>query len=338
MRLLAGSSPSMPSTVPQRPPLHRAGPLGLVLLLLLTLAATISADPAAAARRGPIIVGIADHKPEMFTDPLFARLNIRKARRVVPWDAMRIPSERRLLDEWVAAARAVDARPLLTFGHSRVESRRRYAPTPQEFQVQFVKLRKRYPDVTEFATWNEPNLCGEPLCHKPELAARYHDALVRACPRCTILAAEVLDNPTMSSWVKAFMKRVRHKPKVWGVHNYLDANRLRTSGTLRLLRLVKGDIWFTETGGIVKRRTTNKAGGFPETVAHAGIATRWIFDRLVPLSPRIKRVYLYHWNSSTNRDSWDSALIGLDGRPRTAYRVVQARLAAARRATAARGR
>jgi hypothetical protein len=321
-------------------PRRRRVPLaGLLLLLLLSLGSATAVSPAdartAAAGRDPVSVGIADHKPEMFTDPLFRKLNIRKVRRVVPWDAMRIPSERRLLDEWIAAARAVDARPLLTFGHSRVESRRRLAPTPQELQVQFLKLRKRYPDVVEYATWNEPNLCGEPLCHKPELAARYHDALVRACPSCTILAAEVLDNPTMTSWVTAFMKRVKHRPKVWGVHNYLDANRLRTSGTLRLLRLVKGDIWFTETGGIVKRRTTNKARGFPETVAHAAIATRWIFDRLVPLSPRIKRVYLYHWNSSTTRDSWDSALIGLDGRPRTAYRVVLARLVAARRAAAA---
>ncbi len=314
----------------------RPRPAVLLVLLVLVLVAVggrgaVTPAPASAA----LSVGIADQKTEMFTDPYFRALNVRKVRRLIPWDAMRDPAERALLDRWIAAARAVDARPLITFGHSRAASRRRVAPTPQQFQVQFLKLRARYPDVKEFATWNEPNLCGEPLCHKPALAARYYDALVRACPSCTILAAEVLDGPTMTSWVKAFLRRVRHRPKVWGVHNYLDANRLRTSGTSRLLRLVTGDIWFTETGGIVKRRTTNKAGGFPETVAHAGTATRWIFDRLVPLSPRIKRVYLYHWNSGTSRDSWDSALIGLDGRPRSAYRVVQARLAAARRARAA---
>jgi hypothetical protein len=327
----------MPSPRAVRAP-QRPRPWILLLAVLTSCCAlawsAAGPEPAVAA----VSVGIADHKPAMFRDPLFRKLNIRKVRRVVPWDAMRIGYERKLLDEWIAEARAVDARPLLTFGHSRLEGKRRYAPTPQEFQVQFLKLRKRYPDVVEFATWNEPNLCGEPLCHKPELAARYHDALVRACATCTILAAEVLDGPTMTSWVRAFLKRVKHKPRVWGLHNYLDANRLRTSGTSRLLRLVKGDIWFTETGGIVKRRTTNKAGGFPETVAHAGIATRWIFDRLVPLSPRIKRVYLYHWNSSTTRDSWDSALVGLDGRPRSAYRVVQARLTASRRTPLARRR
>ena len=45
------------------------------------------------------------------------------------------------------------------------------------------------------------------------------------------------------------------EPRYWGMHNYIDANRLRTTGTRRMLRAVKGQIWFTETGGIVARRT-----------------------------------------------------------------------------------
>jgi hypothetical protein len=310
-------------------------------LLVAVLLAAVMAGGAATPAPAALSVGIADQKVQMFTDPFFKQLNIRKARRLVPWDAMKIDWERAEVDEWVYAARAADARPLITFGHSRQEGQRRVAPTPAQFVAQFRLFRARYPDIKEFATWNEPNLCGEPLCHKPKLAARYYDALTEACPECTILAAEVLDGPTMTSWVTAFMKQVRHKPRIWGVHNYLDANRMRTSGTRRLLGLVSGQIWFTETGGIVKRRTTNKAGGFPETVAHAGVATRWIFDRLVPLSPRITRVYLYHWNSGTSRDSWDSALFGLDGRPRSSFLVVKARIAKiakARRGAPARRR
>ncbi|MCW3016781.1 MAG: hypothetical protein JWO02_3873 [Solirubrobacterales bacterium] len=317
--------------LPARPPRLVA------ILLLSTVAVGASAAPAPAA----LSVGIAEQKVQMFTDPHFKELNIRKARRLVPWDAMNLGYERDAIDEWVSRARAVDARPLITFGHSRQAGREHVAPTPAQLVAQFRKFRERYPDVTEFATWNEPNLCGEPLCHKPELAARYYDALTAACPDCTILAAEVLDGPTMASWVTAFMKHVKHKPRFWGLHNYLDANRMRTSGTRELLRLVTGQLWFTETGGIVKRRTTNKAGGFPETVAHAGVATRWIFDRLVPLSPRITRVYLYHWNPAGPRDSWDSALFGLDGRPRPSFLVVKARIAriaAARRTASARRR
>ncbi len=307
----------------------------VALLLLALVAGGTRAVPASAGTA--LSVGIADQKVQMFTDRHFKALNIRKVRRLVPWDAMTLGYERAEIDEWMAAARVADARPLITFGHSRQDGRRRIAPTPRQFVAQFRRFRARYPDVTEFATWNEPNLCGEPLCHKPQLAARYYDALVGACPTCTILAAEVLDGPTMTTWVRAFMKQVKNTPRYWGVHNYLDANRMRTSGTQRLLGLVSGEIWFTETGGIVKRRTTNKAGGFPETVAHAGEATRWLFDRLVPLSARITRVYLFHWNSGGPRDSWDSALVDLDGRPRPSYLVVKERIATARRiATAQR--
>ncbi len=320
----------------------------LAALIVLTAGAALAPAPASAVRYVPmpakLSVGIADQKADMFTDPLFEELRIRKVRRVVPWDAMQIDYERAEVDAWVKAARDAGARPLITFGHSRREGKRRVRPSPTRFQTEFRKFRRRYPDVKEFATWNEPNLCGEPLCHRPDLAARYFDAIVRECPKCTILAAEVLDDPSMAKWVTAFIKKAKHKARIWGIHNYLDANRGRTTGTRRLLQLVKGDIWFTETGGIVKRRTTNNNGGFPETEAHAALATRRIFDRLVPLSrKRIKRVYLYHWNPGGPLDSWDSALLGLDGEPRTSYRVVSnridrifaARRAARKRAAAA---
>lgn len=327
-----GPSPDMPS----RRPVLRAAPRLLALLgLLAAVFAAATPSPATAQESGELSVGIADQKTTFFTAPLFQDLHISKVRRVVPWDAMNIGYERAELDQWLTAARAASTRPLLSFGHSRVPSRAHTAPTPAQFVASFRKLRKAYPWVTEFAVWNEPNLCGEPLCHKPELAARYYDALRAACPSCTILASEVLDNPTMTPWVKAFLKRVKHKPTIWGLHNYLDANRLRTSGTQRLLRLVTGQIWFTETGGIVKRRSAHKQGGFPETVAHAAVAMRWIFDKLVELSPRIKRVYIYHWNPGGPRDSWDSGLVGLDGTARTGYRVLRDRLRTIERRRAA---
>jgi hypothetical protein len=279
---------------------------------------------------------------DMFADPrLKGDLHVRKVRRVVPWDSMNVDFERAEIDPWMAAAKAAGERVLVSFGHSRLEGKRRVAPTPAQFVAGFRKFRARYPEVTEFAVWNEPNICGEPLCHKPQLAARYYDALTKACPKCTILAAEVLDNAGMASWVKTFLKSVKRVPKVWGLHNYLDANRLRTSGTARLLQLVKGQIWFTETGGIVHRSTTVKEGGFTESVAHAAVALRWIFDRLVSLSPRITRVYLYHWNPGGTDDSWDSALLNLDGTPRAGYKVVRNRVDALqhrRRAAASRQR
>ena len=129
----------------------------------------------------------------------------------------------------------------------------------------------------------------------------------------------------MTSWGKRFRKEAVNEPKAWGLHNYIDANRFGTKGTTALLRATKGQIWFTETGGIVSRAARVKIP-FEESPRHAAAATRGVFDRLAPLSPRIRRVYIYHWNPSTSKDTWDSALVTLGGRPREAFRVVRARI------------
>ncbi|QEC47725.1 hypothetical protein FSW04_09155 [Baekduia soli] len=181
--------------------------------------------------------------------------------------------------------------------------------------------------MTTFATWNEANHCGEPTCHRAPLVAAYYRALRRECPSCTILAAEVLDMPNMASWVDRFQKALGHRPRLWGLHNYLDANRMRTSGTRALLRRTVGRVWFTETGGIVRRRNRSTVD-FPESPAHAAAATRWVFQRLVPLSRRITRVYLYQWNAAAH-DTWDSGLIDPRGRARPALGVVRNALRAA---------
>jgi hypothetical protein len=213
---------------------------------------------------------------------------------------------------------------LLSFTHS--SSNRRQLPSPERLLYEFRRFRARYPWVTDYASWNEANHCGEPTCHRPELVAAYWRKLRVACPTCRILAAEVLDMPNMTSWVKAFRRVAKVEPRYWGIHNYIDANRLRKTGTRRLLKAVKGQIWFTETGGIVSR-TNRRRVTFPESAEHAAMATRFLFDDLIPLSRRITRVYLYHWNSEPGPKTWDSALIGPTGKPRPAYRVLQRVLA-----------
>jgi hypothetical protein len=213
-----------------------------------------------------------------------------------------------------------------------LKGRTRVLPRPEQLAHELRMLRRRYPWAKQFAAWNEANYCGEKTCHRPQLVAAYYRALKLACRGCTILAAELLDEPGMTTWVKAFIHKARLQPRYWGLHNYLDANYLRTSGTRALLRVTTGQIWFTETGGIVKRRNRSKIR-FTESPKHAATATRWVFDKLVPLSRRITRVYLFHWNPSTRHDSWDSGLVDVHLRPRPAYRVLVRELKAlARRA------
>jgi hypothetical protein len=281
-----------------------------VLVLLAVLAAASSASA--------LTIGIADQKPDMFADPRFQAAGIQYARRAVAWDALSSPGQTAAVDEWLAAARAAKVNPLISFTHSSLN--RRQLPSPERLLYEFRRFRARYPWVKDFATWNEANHCGEPTCHRPALVAAYWRKLRRDCPSCRILAAEVLDMPNMTSWVKAFRRSAKVEPRYWGLHNYIDANRLRTTGTRRLLKACRGLVWFTETGGIVSR-TNRRRVTFPESTRHAAVATRFLFDELVPLSRRITRVYVYHWNSHPGPKTWDSGLIGPTGQPRPAYRV-----------------
>ena len=52
--------------------------------------------------------------------------------------------------------------------------------------------------------------------------------------------------------------------------------------------------------------------------AHA----RFVFRRLVPLSRRATRVYIYQWNAGPPPSTWDSGLVGPTGRERPAFRVL----------------
>jgi polysaccharide biosynthesis protein PslG len=289
---------------------------GTRLLPLLAALVGLLALPSAA---GALTIGIADNKADMFTDTRFEQSGVQHARISIGWDALDSPWQVAELDHWMEKARAANVTPLVSFGHSRTD--RRSLPGPQRFLLEFRRFRARYPWVREFATWNEANHCGEPTCHRPALVAAYYKKLRRECRECRILAAEVLDMPNMVRWVRNFKRATHSEPRYWGLHNYIDANRRRTTGTRRMLGAVNGQVWFTETGGIVWRKNRGKVP-FPESAGHAARATRFLFERLVPLSRRVTRVYIYHWNVDGNAGTWDSALFDPAGNARPAYRVV----------------
>ena len=292
-----------------------------VPLLIAVLAALALGAPAA----GALTIGIADQKADMFGDVRFQAPASPTPASRCPGTPSRCPTRARPSTSGCRPPTPTGVSPLISFGHSAAN--RRKLPTPERFLYEFRRFRAAYPWARDFATWNEANHCGEPTCHRPELVASYFRKLRVACTKCRILGAELLDMPNMVGWVKAFRRAAVVQPKYWGLHNYLDANRLRTTGTRRLLAATTGQIWFTETGGIVSRANRRKVA-FPESTAHAAIATRWLFDKLVPLSRRITRVYLYHWNSVRGPKTWDSALIGPTGQPRPAFRVLERELRA----------
>lgn len=317
------------------PPTNRSTMRRFLISAAVLVTALASAAPAQGEAYRYLRIGFGEQRPGIFTNPHWQRLDLPDTRLLVGWDALRYKWQRREIDHWMKAADAAGARPLVAFSRSRAPWRRRMLPRPREYERWFLKFRERYPSVKNFLAWNEANHCSQPTCHKPEAAARYFDVMRSACPECRVVAADVLDSDDMVPWLRRFKKAAKHKPKIWGLHNYLDANRFRTSGTRRMLKVVKGEIWFTETGGLVERKN-NSPHKFPDSPSHAARATRWVLEKLVPLSPRITRVYLYHFQHQGPQAFWDSGVLDRNGRPRPAYKVL-ARYVARAQARRAKG-
>jgi hypothetical protein len=297
--------------------------------VLLCLALVVPVATGAAVKLKPVTgkltlkIGIADQKASIFDDQRLLDLGIGYVRRSVPWDALHFADERDALDAWVQGAEMMGAEPLVTFSRSRkIAARQHRPPSSPQFLREFVRFRKRYPRVKAWSSWNEANQCGVGTCDKPELVARYYNAIRRNCPGCKVVAADLLDQPNMVAWVQAFRRATRVEPKYWGLHDYIDANRFQTTRTARLLGAVKGEVWLTEIGGLVARRNRSTIK-LPQGKAHAAQATRFVFDRLARLDRRVARIYLYHWRSATRSDSWDSALVGADNKPRPALNVLE---------------
>jgi hypothetical protein len=296
--------------------------------LLLPLLALLALFATPVGARAAVGIGIADNKPDMFADARYQALKVGHARIDLRWDVLSDATATAQLDRWMAGAHATGARPLVTFDRS--PRRPAYNPTPAQLAGALEGLRKRYPFLKDVSTWNEVN-----INKRPELVARWYLALRKACPTCTILGADLLDRQNIAGWAQRFVRAAGRTPKVWGLHNYGDANRMSTTTTRLLLKSVGGDVWFTETGGVV-RRANGSTFTFPTSAARAAKVTRFIFDHLAALRPRVRRVYLYHWDTGIGgRPTWDSGFVGPDGRVRPALGVLQGVMARAAAAEAA---
>jgi hypothetical protein len=285
-----------------------------------TLPQTIVTSTAPAASKSPaarddLVVGIGEQQAAMFANASFRALDIKHARLVVSYDAMRVKFERPIVDGWLAEARAAGVEPFITFGHSRVHPRK--LPSVAEFRADFRAFRKRYPQVRVYAPWNEINHASQPTSRSPARAAEYYNVVAGECDGCTVLAGDVLDQPGMTRYLAAYRRHLDGTPRIWGLHNYADANRFRKSGLRDLLKSVRGDVWLTETGGLVEF-----GRGFPRDEQRAARAVGYALD-LAAATARVKRVYLYNWTGSKPGTRFDAGLVGPDGKPRRSYDVLK---------------
>jgi polysaccharide biosynthesis protein PslG len=287
-------------------------------LCLTLLAFLILAAPAAA--KAPT-VGIGDQHPEMFADPAFRSLGITHSRYLLPWDWYRTPSAVWRTDAWMASAHAAGVSPLVAFTRNWRPSGQFKLPPLKLYRKSFRTFRARYPWVRDYSAWNEANHTAQPTANKPKAAARFFNAMRRDCRSCTIVAADVLDMPHMVEWVRKF-KRYAPKARIWGLHNYKDAND-RKGTTRELLRAVRGTVWLTETGGILrlKPHPGSHGDGRTHTKKHQAGAIARVF-RIARKNRRIQRVYFYEWRKQP-QNRWDSALLDANGRKRPAYHTLQ---------------
>ena len=314
-------------------PLRKLSVALLVGCTLLAIPASARTAPAAAHP----LVGIGDENLALFSDPRFLALGITQVRFYVSWDvlssAYKNPYRRDVLAEWLADARGLGLTPLITFDHSDRHGLGDRLPSVAQYSNAFLTFHRRYPWVSDFATWNEANYYGEPTAGSPKRVAGYYLALRRDCPTCTILAAELLDlnNPREAvgdvEWARALIRYARTQPAYWGLHNYVSANTLSETSVKQLLRAVRGNIWLTETGGILALPHHGRPG-FPLTSKHQANVDRFLLDTLPSLSRRIQRIYLYEWRSPSKHATWDSALISYANQPRPAYDILADALAA----------
>ena len=303
------------------------------LLLLAALLTLVAAAPASAAYR----VGLGEQNPQMFASPAWQSLKLKRVRYLVPWDYARHASQRAEVAGYMSTARAARQDVLVTFtarrgcysASGRYSTRRACrAPSTATYRKRFRAFDKAYPWVRTYSAWNEVNHKSQPTFKTPGRAAGYYNVLRKDAGRrrFRVMAADLLDTPNLARYLRSFKRKAKGSPKLWGLHNYGDVNRRRSSYTKLMLRSVPGEVWLTETGGIVKLLPS-----FRRSTSRAAARTRGMF-RLVRrydtrrrgFRSKITRLFVYSWFGAARSARFDAGLVNPNGSPRPAFGVFRA--------------
>jgi hypothetical protein len=316
--------------------------LTLIACLGALIAAGITTTNASA-----LIAGIGDQNASTFTDANFTKLNVKRTRLIVAWDAINLADGQARLDEWMAAVKAAGLTPLVAFNPtsgSRCPSSPCVVPSAGAYKAALVAFRKRYPFVKEFNFWNETNSATQPTGPTTasvlkKTAALYKAARAVCASKCTVTGPDLLDQGVgdkrksirvrnqkrMKKWVAMFLKYAGSYPKVWGIHNYGDTNYGRSTGTAFMLKSVarRGQVWVTETGGIFSFKQQTGKVVFAASASRQKKATTNAYKLAKKFSGRIKRLYYYQWRKNNAGDFFDAGIVAFNGVPRPAYTVLR---------------
>jgi hypothetical protein len=297
-------------------------------LAALAVIGALLALPGAAHAERPS-VGISDQEPSTFTDPLFSWTGIAQTRVIVPWDVAFMPDTSRV-DRVLQTAHNTYQDVLVSFEHRwnedcAAEHPKCYLPSPAQYRLGVAAFLQRWPFVHTISPWNEANHPSQPTWNHPGAAAEYYRIVKDLCPRCTVLGAELVDLSNMEDWVRSFKAELGSDPRLWGLHNYGDVTRRHGTMTRLLLSLVKGDVWLTETGGLVRFQMRDGSVPWPYDEGRAARSLKYTFKLADDHQDRIRRVYIYNWRAAPKL-RWDSGLLDEAGRPRPSFFVLADRL------------
>jgi hypothetical protein len=294
------------------------------LVLLLTF---VVAAPASAKYR----VGLGEQNPAMYDTPAWQSLGLKRARYLVPWDYYKNAGQAAEVAGYMTRARQAGQDLLVSFTarrgcyvNGRYSSRKACrAPSAKVFRASFRRFDNAYPWVKTYSAWNEVNHKSQPTFKSPRLAVRFYDVIRKDSRRrrFRVMALDLLDTGNMSRYLRGFRARAKGNPRLWGLHNYGDVNRRRSTYTKALLRTVPGEVWLTETGGIVKLLPS-----FPRSETRAAARTRGMFSlvnrydtRRRGMRSKITRLFVYSWFGADPSARFDAGLVNPDGSPRKAF-------------------
>ena len=286
---------------------------------LAALAIALVVAGARATSAGAVLTGVSDQRGEFFDSPAYRALELDKVRLVVPWDAGRRSGP---WDAWIERAQRDGATVMVALEHdaaSRCPASPCVLPGVGDYGDALGALLARYPSIREVTAWNEPNHSSQPTFRRPRVAARYYDEARARCPACTVVAGDFLDDGGLPRYLAAYRSALRRPPAVWGLHNYYDATYFGSLGVRTMLSVAGGRLWLTETGGIVAF-DPGGGGGLAHDEQRAADAVTWLYD-LARRHPRIRRIYVYHWQQSLD-NGFDAGLLRADGSLRPSYEVV----------------
>jgi putative glycosyl hydrolase len=303
-------------------------------MLPVVLLAALFVAPTAEAKYK---VGLGEQSASMFDSARWQSLKLKRSRYLVPWNWNASPTTRAAVTAYMTRARAARQQVLVAFtARAGCFNGRRYskrkacrAPSAKAYRASFRAFDDQFPWVKTYSAWNEVNHVSQPTARKPALAVRYYHVLRKEARarKIRVMAADLLDTSNLRSYLRGFLRRAKGSPRLWGLHNYQDVNYRTSKDTRRMLATVRGEVWLTETGGIVRFAGSRLRKYSPQ---RAAARTKYMFKlaktysrRRAGLRSKITQLYVYTWFGEPRGARFDAGLVNADGTPRKAFSVVR---------------